>query len=302
MSGWGGDALRWGTAGAVILAAHIGGGVWGSAALQRSAQMQLPAPISVDLLPEEPPAPAPAPDEDPAPEAEAEPADPAPEPPPEEETAEAPAEDAPAEEPVPDFEVPPLTPLPPVTEFAELLPDSALLLASSDRPKTRPVRREPEPEPQVTRREERREPPKEQARQEPRRERAPAKAEATQRTQRSAPAQGTARQQQGSAQGQPREGAGASKQQMDSWSKRIGSRVASHMQRTRIPGGGRGSVTINVSVSIAANGAASARLASSTGNAQVDAALVRQAGRMPRMPAPPNGKGASFVLPIRIDL
>lgn len=301
MTGWRADALRWGGVGGMVLAAHVAGGVWAMTAMQRTTTLQLPEPVFADLLAEPtPPAPAAAPETEAAAVPETKSAE-APEPPdftppplPELPPVEDFAELLPEDEPPPDFEVPPLTPLPPVTDFAELLPDSALALTSSERPRLRPVRREPAPEPQVTKREERREPPQEQAKREPRRERA-------QPTPRAAPAEGTARQS-GGAQGTPRASAGASKQQMNSWTSRVGSRVASHMKRTRVPGGGRGTVTIQLSVSIAANGAASARLASSTGNAQVDAALARQAGRMPRMPAPPNGKGASFVLPIRIDL
>lgn len=311
MSGWGGNALRWGAAGAVVLVAHVAGGVWATQVAQRNAVMALPEPVFAELLPEPlpPEAASPSAETEPAPEAEpqAEPeqtkAEPPPEPPLEPPPAEEVAEQLPEEEPVPDFEVPALTPLPPVTDFSELLPDSALLLATSDRPKTRPVRREPEPEPepepQQTRRERRSEPPKEQAKQEPRRERA----QPAQQTKRASPAEGTAREQRGRAQqGKAQANPGASKQQMNSWTSRVGSRVASHMKRTRVPGGGRGTVTIQVSVSISANGAASARLVSSTGNPQVDAALARQAGRMPRMPAPPNGQGASFVLPIQIKL
>ena len=288
---WAGDVLRWGGVGAAVVAAHVAGVIWVDRAAQRSAVMLLPAPVFAELLPEpaapEPPAEA-APAEESAAQREAQPE---PEPTPEPEQAE-----APEPEPVPDFEVPPLTELPPITDFAELVPESTLALTASARPKIRPE--PPKPEPQITR-EERREPPNDQPKREPRRERAPQ----TQKAERAAPAENaTAQKRGGPAQGQARASTGASKAQMDSWTSRVGGRVAAHMKRTRVPGGGRGAVTIQVAVSISGNGSASARVTSSTGNAQVDTALARQAGRMPRMPAPPNGKGASFVLPIRIDL
>ncbi|NHF73840.1 TonB C-terminal domain-containing protein [Paracoccus xiamenensis] len=302
---WSVDGLRWGGFGALVAAAHVAGGLWIERASKRHAVMMLPAPIFAELLPAPaapaPPAEAAAAEEtaslaepEPEPEAQTEP-EPEPEPAPEPEPE--PEPELPEPEPAPDFEVPPLTELPPVTDFADLLPESALALTASDRPITRPERRKPEP--QQVRREEKPKPPKEQPKRETRRERTTAP---TQQTERAAPAETATSQRRGGPAGQTRASTGASKAKMDSWTSRVGGRVASHMKRTRVPGGGRGSVTIQVSVSISGNGSAAARLASSTGNAKVDAALARQAGRMPRMPAPPNGKGASFVLPIRIDL
>ena len=292
---WAGDALRWGGVGAAVVAAHVAGVIWVDRAAQRNPVMALPAPVFAELLPE-PAAPAPSAEAAPAEESAAEPeAEPEPQPQPEPEPEQA---EAPPPEPVPDFEVPPLTELPPITDFSELVPESTLALTASERPRTRPER--PAPEPQQVRREEKPEPPKEQPKRERRREPAPAQ---TQKAERAAPSENATSQKRGGpAQGQSRASTGASKAQMDSWTSKVGGRVAAHMKRTRVPGGGRGSVTIQVSISISGNGSASARVTSSTGNAQVDAALARQAGRMPRMPAPPNGRGASFVLPIRIDL
>lgn len=301
MTGRGREALRWGGVGAAVLAAHVAGGVWAIEALRRPAVLTLPEPVFAELLPE-PTAPVAAdagPAAQDAPEAAAFAPPPLPELPPVADFAK--LLQGPA--PVPDFAVPPLTELPPLTDFAELLPDSALRLAASDRPPSRPARREAAPEPQVARRESSRDAAREPPRQEPRRDRAEpaAQAETPRQTGRAAPTDGRARQS-GGAQGAARASTGADKQQMTSWTSRVGGRVAAHMKRTRVPGGGRGTVTIQVSVSISASGAASARLVSSTGNAQVDAALARQAGRMPKMPAPPNGQGASFVLPIQIKL
>ncbi|MDO5605765.1 MAG: energy transducer TonB [Paracoccus sp. (in: a-proteobacteria)] len=87
---------------------------------------------------------------------------------------------------------------------------------------------------------------------------------------------------------------------MASWTSNVGGRIAAHMNRTPRPGQVRGQVTVRLSVTVAANGAASARLANSTGHAGWDTALARQAARMPQMPAPPNGQGQSFILPITV--
>lgn len=315
-----GDVARWGLTGAAVLAAHVAAGVWVIQTAQRGDALQPPLPVFVDLAPSpEPLAPAAASGE-PSPAQDASEAPPAAE---QEEAAETEPEDivpdftppaltelppvqdfadlVPEPPPAPDFEPPPMTELPPVTEFADLLPDSALVLSASERPMQRPVRRAPEPEPQVARREE---PRQQQQQQQPQRQtqqqRQPQPTRAQPQPQRQQQASGggggNSRQQSGG------QSAGASRQQMANWSSQVGSRITRHMSRTRIRGARGGQVQIRVSVTISANGSASARLASSTGNAQVDSALARQAARLPRMPAPPNGQSASFVQPIVVSL
>ncbi|SDE87561.1 protein TonB [Paracoccus isoporae] len=314
-----GAVARWGLTGAAVLAAHLAAGIWLIQTAQRSEALQPPPPVFVDLAPSpEPLAPAAAPGAEAAPQTASPPqSDPAPE-----EVAESapqqaapdfippdmtelpPVEDfadlVPPPAPVPDFEAPPMTELPPVTDFAELLPDSALVLSASERPVQRPVRRapEPEPQPQVTRRETPRQAQPQQQRQaEQQRQPQPARAQPQPQRQQQAAGGGggNSRQQSG---GQT----GASRQQMANWSSQVGSRITRHMSRTRIGGARGGRVQIQVSVTISANGAASARLASSTGNARADSALARQAARLPRMPAPPNGQSASFTQPMVITL
>ncbi|MFV0294316.1 MAG: TonB C-terminal domain-containing protein [Paracoccus sp. (in: a-proteobacteria)] len=288
MSGLAG-LVRWGMTGAVVLAAHMATGIWLIGMMQRSEAASVPEPIMIDLLP--PPEPAAGPVYQPPQQAEAEEApqpvsepEIEPEPEPELEVAE--------------FEPPPLTELPPVTDFSELLPESALLLSASERPLSRPVRQDPEP------RQVRRDPPKEQPKTQPREQ--PKREQARSPAKDAQPKQATRQQTQSSGGGgqkaKPTATPAASKQQMASWTSKVGSRITRHMSRTRVSGGRGGRVSVQVAVTISPNGAASGRLASSTGSPQVDQALARQAGRLPRMPAPPNGKPASFVQPVVIQL
>ncbi|WBU60937.1 TonB C-terminal domain-containing protein [Paracoccus albus] len=317
---WGGDFARWGVGGAAVLALHVAAGYWIVQAAERGDMAGIPEPVLIDLAPAPEAAPAPeeggqeqvteaeaAPESAPAeePHEEPEPAFTPPEPqqlPPVEDFADL------IPEPVvaPDFEPPPLTELPPITDFSELLPDSALLLAASERPVSRPVRREPEPQPQQTRREQPRQQPQPQTQpqqqQTQQRQQRPQQSQQSQQAQQQ-PRQGTQqRQRSGGGGGQPQGIANASPRQMASWQSKVQSRIASHMRRTRVPGARGGTVTVQVRITIAGNGAASARLAGSTGNAQVDAAVARRAASMPGMPAPPNRQAASFVLPIQIQL
>ena len=69
------------------------------------------------------------------------------------------------------------------------------------------------------------------------------------------------------------------------------------MQRTRLPAG-RGQVQASLSITVAASGATSATLASSTGHPEADAALQRQAASMPALPAPPAGQAVTLILPV----
>lgn len=72
------------------------------------------------------------------------------------------------------------------------------------------------------------------------------------------------------------------------------------MSSRTLRGARSGVLTVTVRVSIAANGATSARMVSSTGDGRIDKTLAGLASRMPNMPAPPNGKAASFDMPIRV--
>ncbi|MFV0410104.1 MAG: energy transducer TonB [Paracoccus sp. (in: a-proteobacteria)] len=278
-----GDALKWGALGLLVLAGHAAGGIWLDSAIRRGAASNLPAPVVVEMF-------IPAPEElaaGPETAENAPPEDMQPEP---EALTEPEAEPAPEPE-LADYEVPPLTQLPPVTDFAELLPDSALILTVSDRPRERPLRETRREEPRKNTPER-----KETRKAEPKREKAKTDAQprSTASSQKAAPSD------KGSSQGGGNPG--VSKKQMASWSSTVGSRIIRHMSRTRINGGGRGKISVQLSISVSPGGAVSGRLASSTGIASVDQALARQAGRLPSVPPPPDGKSASFVLPISISL
>ena len=88
-----------------------------------------------------------------------------------------------------------------------------------------------------------------------------------------------------------------SRGEIQSWQSRVQRNIARHMQRARLPAG-RGQVQANLSISVAVNGAASARLIASTGNPDVDAALQRQAASLPALPPPPGGQGVPLNLPV----
>lgn len=270
--------LKWGALGMLVLAGHAAGGIWLDNAVRSGAKSNLPAPVAIEMFIPKPEELAAGPEK-------------ASTPPEETRTeAEAPTDSEPAPE-LADYKVPPLTQLPPVTDFAELLPDSALILTASARPRERP--------PRETRREAPRKsaPERKQTRKaEPKRE--PAKTDAQPRGtasgQKAAPSGNKSSQ----GDGNP----GLSRKQMASWSSTVGSRITRHMSRTRVNGAGGGRVSVQLSVKVSSGGAVSGRLASSTGNDAVDQALARQAGRLPSVPPPPNGKPASFVLPISVSL
>lgn len=88
-----------------------------------------------------------------------------------------------------------------------------------------------------------------------------------------------------------------SRGEIQSWQSQVQRSIARHMQRARLPAG-RGQVQANLSISVAVNGAASARLIASTGNPDVDAALQRQAASLPALPPPPGGQGVTLNLPV----
>ncbi|MDO5620546.1 MAG: energy transducer TonB [Paracoccus sp. (in: a-proteobacteria)] len=250
----------------VVATAHIGAVFWLSERAAGAATMAPPAPVFIDLAE----APVPEPDVTPEPE------DASPEPV-EEQEPEVEPEPEPEHEPEPEPE--------PEEDVVE---DSELALETSDRPVIRPERPRRIERPREERREARERPRREEPRTERRQNR---RSDATTQGQRR--------------EARPRGGdgpqGGGNPRAQASWQQQVGSRISRHMSRTRIQGG-RGSVTVNVSVSISANGTASARLASSTGNPAHDAALSRQAARMPRMPAPPNGTGGSFTQPVTIQI
>ena len=276
-----GAALRWPLAGAVVIAAHAGLAGWLMQNQRFGVPDAAPQPIEVAFEPAPAPPeaqPAETPEEPPLPEAELEP-EPRPEPEHEPEPEPEPEEAVTA--PPPDFTPPPLTELPPIGNIADLIPAppmSELALAQSERPLARPIRREPEPQPQREP-QQRRADPAPQPQPEPQRQAtnpAPAQA-APQLARPAAPSAG----------------------QIASWQQQVGQRIARHMMRTRI--GRSGSATVQIAITISGNGATAARLNGSTGDAQVDRALASQAARMPSMPAPPGGQAQSFVLPVAIQ-
>lgn len=198
-------------------------------------------------------------------------------------------------EPPPDFTVTDFPALPPLGDFAVLAPSEPL--ATSRRPASRPDRAAAS-RPRVD--------PTPAAPQPARTHREPSPDRAA-RPQAAEPRQASRQPDRTAAPGQ-RSDAGragsvqrsAGRAQMQSWQSQVGARISRHMARTRLPGGG-GAARVQVSVTIAANGAATARLVSTTGDPAVDAALARQAARLPRMPAPPGGAAQSFVQPIRVE-
>lgn len=254
-------SLRWPLAGAAIVATHLALANWLMAQASLGDKVTAPEPIYVDLQP------APEPDVQPEP---APDATPEPEMQPEPETLAAPS-----------FTPPPMTQLPALDDPADLFPPitSALALAQSERPQTKPQTK-PQPKP----------------RQEPREERQPAATPQRTEPQRAASQRTTQPAPQSRRQAAP---AGPGPREIANWQAQVSTRISRHMARTSLSGRG-GQVSAQISVTIGPNGSASARLATSTGDGGFDQALARQAGRMPRMPAPPGGQAQSFVLPVAI--
>lgn len=264
------DGALWASAAGLVLAAHLGGALWILQRAEAAAPPGIPDPVFVELAP--------------APTAAA--------PPSEEEEVQEIEEAAPEPEPAPDFAMPePLPELAPLPDMNSLFPPppDAVALQKPVRPRQRPER-EPEPEPKVVQREP--EPaPKPEVRQ-----KAPEEQKSQQASTRS-----RAKAADRTAAPQADEGA-ASPRQVASWNSRVQSAVARHMGRTRMAGRSQGSVRVTVVFTINGNGTVSgARLAGSTGDPRMDAAIDRQASRLPRMPAPPSGKSISLTLPVLIN-
>lgn len=87
--------------------------------------------------------------------------------------------------------------------------------------------------------------------------------------------------------------------EMQSWQDRAVASITRHMSRTRISNL-RGQVQASLTLTVSPSGAVSARIAASTGKADADAALARQAGSIPTQPPPPSGQSVTFVLPVAI--
>lgn len=181
----------------------------------------------------------------------------------------------------PDFTPPPLTMLPPLASLAELMPRSALTLTASDRPELRP---KPRPRPVETAAK-------------PRKPRPATPAKPQQQAQPAKPSSGA----RPAVPRQPVPQTGTGQNAQRRWQAEVGARISRHMARTPLSGGGA-SARVQVAVTVGADGATSARIVRATGDGRVDAALSRQADRMPRMPRPPGGSAQSFVLPISIRL
>lgn len=282
--GLAGNVISWTTAGAVVVAGHIGLAYW----LMQTEASQiagLPDPVYVDLAPM-PEAAAPLDQAETQEQAEIKP-----EPDPE------PVEEEPEEE-VADFTPPPLPELEPLPDLSTLIPppEDAVVLTKSERPRERPDRTEPEPESEreVAKKEE---PKKERRRRQPEQQQQQQEQEQEQerRTRVDAP--------QGQRTAAPRANAGnaPTQRQAASWRSQIESRVARHMQRTRLPGRS-GNVQVMVRFTVSPGGqVTAASVSTSTGNARLDQALNRQASRLPRLPPPPSGKSTSLELPVLVQ-
>lgn len=259
------DGALWGGAAVLVLSAHLGGAIWLLHTAKAAAPPGLPDPVFVELAP--------------MPEAAA---------PPEEEEMPEIAEAEPEPEPVIDLPLPELEQVPDMNTLFPPPPD-AVVLQKSERPLERPEKPE-EPEPKIV--EKQPEPKKREVK-----ERAPERQEARRATTqvRAPKSDRTAA---------PTADAGvASPRQVASWQSRISGTVARHMKRTRLPSRRGGSVTVMVVFTVDPGGrVGGVRVNGSTGDARLDAALQRQASRMPRLAAPPSGKSTPVSLPVKIDL
>lgn len=261
------DGALWGSAAVLVLAAHLGGAMWILHTAKAAAPPGLPDPVFVELAP--------------MPQAAA--------PPEEEEMPElAEAEPEPEPEPVIDLPLPELEQIPDMNTLFPPPPD-AVVLQKSERPLERPEKPQ-EPEPKIV--EKQPEPKKREVK-----ERAPEKQEARKATTqvRAPKSDRTAA---------PTSDAGvASPRQVASWQSRISGTVARHMKRTRLPSRRGGSVTVMVVFTVDPGGrVGGVRVNGSTGDAKLDAALQRQAARLPKLAPPPTGKSTPVTLPVRIDI
>lgn len=283
------QASLWVLGATVALTAHAGVGFW---VLRMADAGEMPGPpeaVTVELLLEEiAPESVAEPTPEAAPEALPEPA-PAPEPEPEPEPVVEPepepvAEPEPEPEPIPEPEpepepepIPEPEPEPEPEPVPEIIPEESFSLAASARPVSRPERKRPEPEP---------------VQQKPRQQQAAA---APQPTRQSAPKPAAP------AATASRAAAGAvSAGQVRDWQSQVQTRISRHMRRAALPGG-RGSVQVLLRIEVGAGGASSGRLAGSTGNPQVDAAIQRQAARLPALPPPPGGRPVTLDLPVMVQ-
>lgn len=273
--------VKWTGAALVVSTGHAAIAMWLAMPKYDGGPVASPKPVFVELQPAELPPASAAEAVDPVTEA-VSPPEPAPEP-----AAEtvpqrlSEAEPTPEAIPeVPPSALPPLVPLPPLTNVAELVVPTgeARVLSSSQRPEPRPERRRSQ---QAT----------PDAGQPAAKTRAAGQEKPATLRQTGA-ASSAAKARPPAAQTAPR------KSDIASWQASVGARIARHMARTRLSG--RGGATVQIAVTIAPNGATSARLVTSSGNPGNDAALKARAARMPSMPAPPGGRAQSFVLPIRV--
>lgn len=289
-----GEGGLWAGASVLVLAAHVGAGIWIMGRADAGAPPGLPDAVFVDLAPAMPPA-ADMPqgaeaaaglDARPEVEAEEEPA-------PEEPQPEPQAEPEPQSVPEPDQVVEPIDPatldLPDFQQFAP--PDipvrTALALDSSTRPQRRP---EPQPEPEPRRDPE----PAAERQPEPQRRQAAQAAGQRGQAETSRPA--------GNAQG-----GGASRQAAADAASLWGAQVGACIQRRaslprNVRQGGRVNLALTVSRSGAIQGVG---IAGSSGSPNVDQAALtaaQRAGRCPAAPAALTDPIYSFTLPIRLDV
>ncbi|MDM7463240.1 MAG: TonB C-terminal domain-containing protein [Tepidimonas taiwanensis] len=275
---------RWALAGALVLVAHGAVAAWLSRQVPAGTVAGGPEVVLIELVPAMAPK-ASAPDlpEDAGDAAQRAPSDPAPttaEPPPQRAPADATQPAEPTVEPTVEPHVEPTAE--PDASPPTPAPDAAALIASA-----RPAPRPPRPQPQTGR----------SARARPAAASTPRPQTTTSAAQDAAPARaGNAR-----PSGPGAATARASAAQIQSWQAQVQTRVARHMQRTRLAAG-RGNVRAQLALRIAADGRTSATLATSTGDPRIDAALSRQAGTMPRLPPPPEGRAVNLTVPVLVRL
>lgn len=280
-TGWLRDSVAWGTVGAVVLAAHVGGAVWLMNKAEASQIAGLPDPVYVDL--------APMPEAD-APPAEEETFD-------QQESVQDEPEPEPEAEPVEtaevDFTPPPLPELEPLPDMSTLFAaNDAVVLERSERPPERP---EPQEKPEEKIVEKKKEEPKKEPPKEPKK--TPPPSQASTRTTRVEAPQGAR-----TAAPNANVGSAASPRQVASWNAKVNAAVHRHMSRTRV-GNKRAGFTAMINFKISANGTVSGvRLINSSGDPAIDAAVARRAASLPNMPPPPSGQGGNFNLPVEINL
>lgn len=207
--------------------------------------------------------------------------------------------------PAPDFEVPasPLAPLtdlpddlrPPEPDLAEALPD----LTPLPPPDLTPPEPEPEPEPDPLPKPDKPKPQKPKP-DKPKPEKPKAEKPKPQAPPRTAPAPEAPRRVAAATGGGTASGqAAVSASQQATWESRVRQIAARHMARARI--GARGAASVTLTLRLNAGGQVVAvAVAQSSGDAAVDAALVRHAGRL-RVPPPPGGRAPTLSQSFRIS-